>query len=301
MLVGLSIDGPQPLHDAYRVNKAGRGSHAQVEAAWWLLRRYDVDTNVLCTVHAANVVQPLEVYRYFRDVLGATWIQLIPIVERVPEHLAAVAENRWRGPDGRRVLYRQVGDQATSRSVAPSAWGEFLVAVFDEWLAHDVATVHVQHVESMVGAAFGVYLSCVHAPQCGRNLAVEHNGDVYSCDHFVEPGHLRGNVMHDDLLAMVAGPEQEAFGRDKLTGLTAQCRRCPVRWACHGGCPKDRFATSADGEAGHELPVRGLHPVLLPRRAGDRRDRGAAAGRSPGRRRDGHGRRRRARGLRAGR
>lgn len=251
-LVGLSIDGPPGLHDAYRVNKAGRGTYAQVERAWRTLTRHDVAVNVLCTVHAANQDSPLEVYRHFRDELGARHLQFIPIVERVPLEDLEMAEGGWR-PDGagrRTLLYRQDGNAVTSRSVDPGRYGEFLVAVFDEWAAHDVGEVFVQDFDVAVGNRLGIHTLCVHAPECGRALAVEHNGDVYSCDHYVEPGYRLGNVAEDSLQTMLQSPAQREFGASKRTDLPSTCVECPVRWACHGGCPKDRFAASADGEPG---------------------------------------------------
>ncbi|WP_228372795.1 anaerobic sulfatase maturase [Demequina subtropica] len=249
-LVGLSVDGPADLHDAYRVNKAGRATHAQVLRGLTVLKRWGVEFNILCTVHAANQAHGLEVYRYFRDELGARHLQFIPIVERVSASLLDVAEAGWKDDAGERILYRQEGSSVTSRSVDPAAWGEFLVAVFDEWLARDVGTVFVQHFDVMLGNALGQYSLCVHAPECGSALAVEHNGDVYSCDHYVEPGYLLGNVAADSLQALVASPAQRAFGAAKRTSLPRQCVECPVQWACHGGCPKDRFGVSVDGEAG---------------------------------------------------
>ncbi len=249
-LVGLSMDGPAELHDAYRVNKAGRPTHAQVLRGWQVLARHGVETNILCTVHHANQDQPLEVYRYFRDELGARYLQFIPIVERVPAEQLPLAEQGWRVEGNRRLLYRQTGDAVTSRSVDPAAWGRFLIAVFDEWVARDVGEVFVQHFDATLGNLFGRPSLCVHAPTCGRQLAVEHNGDVFSCDHYVEPDYKLGNVTETSLAELVASPRQQAFGRDKLTGLPGQCVRCPVRWACHGGCPKDRFDTTTDGEPG---------------------------------------------------
>ena len=252
-LVGLSVDGPEHLHDGYRVNRAGRGTHAQVMRGWQVLQRHGVETNILCTVHANNAAHPLEVYRYFRDELGARFLQFIPIVERVPRDQLLLAEQGWRATDGpgkRGLLYKQEGDAVTSRSVDPVACGDFMVAIFDEWLGRDVGEVFIQHVDTMLGNAFGQYSLCVHAPECGGAIAVEHNGDVYSCDHFVEPVHLLGNVVTDGLRALVDSAEQREFGKSKRTSLPQQCLACPVRWACHGGCPKDRFATTADGEPG---------------------------------------------------
>ncbi|MCC2593686.1 anaerobic sulfatase maturase [Tessaracoccus sp. OS52] len=256
-LVGLSIDGPAALHDSYRVNKAGRGTHAQVIRGWEYLRKHDVETNILCTVNAANADHGAEVYRYFRDDLGATFLQFIPIVERVPAEDLATAEQGWIGPDGARLLYRQVGDAVTSRSVAPAQWGRFLNQVFDEWVRTDVGKVYVQHFDVMLAARFGQYSLCVHAPECGTALAVEHNGDIYSCDHFVEPGYELGNVRTNAFADVLTSPQQREFGRSKRTGLTDQCRRCPVRWACNGGCPKDRFAVSVDGQEGQNYLCEG--------------------------------------------
>ncbi|WP_083980031.1 anaerobic sulfatase maturase [Demequina salsinemoris] len=249
-LIGLSVDGPAHLHDTYRVNKAGRATHAQVMRGLSVLQRHGVDFNILCTVHAANQDHGLEVYRYFRDELGARHMQFIPIVERVTREQLPIAEQGWKDGSGTRILYRQQGDAVTSRSVDPAAWGEFLVSVFDEWAAHDVGSVFVQHFDVMLGNALGQYSMCVHAPECGAALAVEHTGDVYSCDHYVEPGYLLGNVAQKSIQTMLRSPEQQQFGAAKRTSLPTQCVECPVRWACHGGCPKDRFDHTADGEAG---------------------------------------------------
>ncbi|MDN5571089.1 MAG: anaerobic sulfatase maturase [Propionibacteriaceae bacterium] len=249
-LVGISIDGPPELHDHYRVNKAGRGTYDQVIRGWEVLQRHGVDTNILCTVNAVNADHPLEVYRHFRDDLGATFVQFIPIVERVAPGEEAVAESGWRDASGTFVLYQQSGDGVTSRTVRPEQYGAFLTAIFDEWVARDVGTVFVQDVDVALGALFGQYSLCVHAPECGAAIAMEHNGDVYSCDHFVEPEYRLGNVATDSFGQMLALPQQREFGRSKRTALPRQCIECPVRWACHGGCPKDRFATTRDGEPG---------------------------------------------------
>ncbi len=257
-LVGLSLDGPAHLHDVYRVNKAGRGSYAQVRRGWDVLARHGVDVNVLCTVNAVNAPHPLEVYRHFRDDLGARFLQFIPIVERATADELAAAENGWVDADGRRVLVTQTGDRATSRSVPPDQWGEFLCTVFDEWVRRDVGEVFVQHVDVALAALFGRYSLCVHAPRCGTALTVEHQGDVYSCDHYVEPGYRLGNVTTDAISDLVRSPFQRDFGKAK-SRLPRQCRTCDVRWACHGGCPKDRFATTRDGEPGLNHLCAGYH------------------------------------------
>ena len=249
-LVGLSVDGPRDLHDEYRVNKAGRGTYDQVIRGWEVLRRHQVDTNILCTVNAANVEHPLDVYRHFRDDLGAEFLQFIPIVERVADGEEEVAEAGWRDAQGKFVAYRQEGTHVTSRTVPARAWGDFLSAIFDEWLVADVGKVFVQHFDVMLAARFGQYSLCVHAPECGDAIAMEHNGDVYSCDHFVEPDYRLGNVGTESFAELLALPQQREFGRSKRTALPRQCVECPVRWACNGGCPKDRFATTRDGEPG---------------------------------------------------
>jgi uncharacterized protein len=250
-LVGLSIDGPEPLHDAHRVWKNGRGSYREVLAAWELLARHGVDVNVLCTLHDANVDHPLEVYRHLRDDLGATHLQFIPIVERATPATIELANQGWSEQRGRRrLLYVQEGDLVTDRSLRPGQYGEFLVAVFDEWVRRDVGRVFVQMFDTTLGAHVGLYSLCIHAPTCGTALAMEHNGDLYSCDHYVEPDHLLGNIHQTQMVELVASPKQRAFGRAKLDSLPRQCVECDVRFACNGGCPKDRFATTADGEPG---------------------------------------------------
>lgn len=250
-LVGLSIDGPKEMHDEFRVNKAGRGTFDQVVRGWNFLCKHDVDTNILSTVHSANADYPLEVYRFFRDELGAEYLQFIPIIERVEADQLAQAEAGWNADaKGTRLLYLQRGDAVTSRSVRPEQYGAFLSAIFDEWVRNDIGTMYVQMFDVMLGAKFGQYSLCVHAPECGSAGALEHNGDVYSCDHFVEPNYLLGNLMSTPLPDLMSGERQQSFGRAKRDALPNQCVECPVRWACHGGCPKDRFIATADGEAG---------------------------------------------------
>jgi uncharacterized protein len=235
-LVGLSIDGPRELHDVYRVDKRGRPTFDKVIRAARLMQQYEVDFNVLCTVHAKNAEHPLEVYHYFRDELGARFIQFIPIVERI-------------NADGRTLL--QEGSTVTERSVPSEKWGRFLITIFDEWVRRDVGTVFVQMFDaalaSWVGAPPAV---CVFSETCGDAVALEHNGDVYSCDHFVEPKYLLGNVMDTPIADLVSSPRQRAFGNAKRDTLPSYCRECEVRFACHGECPKNRFILTPDGEPG---------------------------------------------------
>lgn len=250
VLVGVSMDGPAELHDVYRVNYAGRGSHNAVVAGWRALERHDVQRNVLCAVHAVNEGHPLEVYRYFRDELGAEHMQFIPIVERVHRRQLEIAENGWRKTDGRRLLYRQEGHAVTSRSVSAKGWGRFLNTVFDEWVSRDVGRRFVQLFDVMLGNIFGMHSLCVHSSKCGNALVLTHDGDVYCCDHFVEPGYRLGDITRLGYKALVDSPVNLRFSRLK-SSLPSDCLDCPVRWACHGGCPKDRLAE--DGDGGHIL------------------------------------------------
>ena len=259
-LVGLSVDGPQPLHDAYRVNRGGQGTHRQVMKGLDALRRHEVEVNILCTVNAANADHGATVYRYFRDDLGATFLQFIPIVERATAETLPIANQGWsERPGGERLLYTQTGSLVTDRSVGGQQYGRFLVDVYEQWLRGDVGTVFVQLFDVTLQAYFGQYSLCIHAPTCGTALALEHNGDLYSCDHFVEPDYLLGNIHHTHILDLVASPQQQAFGQHKKDSLTAQCRSCDVLALCNGGCPKDRFATSHDGEDGQNYLCDGLY------------------------------------------
>ena len=227
-LVGISIDGPPELHDRYRLDKRRRPTSERVLRGLRLLQEHRVEHNVLCTVHAGNQDRPLDVYRYFRDELDQRFVQFIPIVEPTGEP-----------------------GEVTDRSVAPAAWGRFLVSVFEEWVRRDVGTVFVQQFDaalaSWVGAAPGV---CVFAETCGAAVALGHNGDLYSCDHFVDPEHLLGNIATQHMADLVTSPAQRAFGDAKRDGLPGQCRTCRVRFACNGECPKNRISRTATGEDG---------------------------------------------------
>ena len=259
-LVGLSVDGPRELHDAYRLDRRGQGTFDRVMEGWRHLRAHDVPFNILCTVNAANQEHGREVYRFFRDELSAQWIQFIPIVERATEETLAVANQGWSDRPGRapRPLYTQTGTLVTERSVGGAQYGRFLIDVFEEWVRRDVGRVYVQLFDVTLEAHFGRHLLCIHAPTCGYGPALEHNGDLYTCDHFVEPGQELGNIHETPLVELVASPKLRRFGDDKRDRLTRQCQRCEVRFLCNGGCPKDRFATSRDGEPGHNYMCAGL-------------------------------------------
>ncbi|HEY7819189.1 MAG TPA: anaerobic sulfatase maturase [Vicinamibacteria bacterium] len=252
VLVGLSVDGPREIHDAYRVDKGGEGTFDAVMRGWELLRRHGVDVNILCTVHAKNQERPTEVYRFFRDTLKAEYLQFIPIVERVSEEMLPVANEGWaERPGGGRPLYQLEGDRVTERSVEPLAYGRFLIAIFDEWVQRDVGRVFVQHFDSALANWLGVPGAvCVFSETCGQALALEHNGDLYSCDHFVEPAYKLGNIQNRHLVELIVSPQQVKFGNDKRDTLPRYCRECDVRFACHGECPKNRFLHTPDGEPG---------------------------------------------------
>jgi len=245
-LVGISIDGPPELHDAYRVDKKGQPTSAKVRRGLELLLAHEVETNVLCTVNAANQDHPLDVYRYFRDDLGLRHIQLIPIVER---------ENDTGF---------QEGDKVTDRTVDADAWGRFLIAIFDEWVQRDVGTVFVQMFDaalaSWAGAPPGM---CIFGETCGNAVALEHNGDLYSCDHFVEPKYLLGNITQTHIVELLASPQQRSFGQAKLDTLPRYCLDCEVRFACNGECPKNRFILTPDGEPGLNYLCAGYKAFFL--------------------------------------
>ena len=227
-LVGLSLDGPRELHDAYRVDKRGQPTFLRVMRALRLLQKHGVEHNLLTTVSAANAGHPLEVYRFLRDEAGARFIQFIPIVERRP-----------------------APDLVTDRSVRSDEWGTFLITVFDEWIKRDVGRVFVQMFDAALGSWLGVHPGlCIFAEKCGDALVLEHNGDVYSCDHFVTPDYRLGNILETPLGDLVSSPPQRRFGSDKKDTLPRYCRECEVRFACNGECPKNRFISTPDGEPG---------------------------------------------------
>ncbi len=263
-LVGLSVDGPREMHDAYRIDKKGQGSFDAVIRGWNILRNHDVDTNILCTVNAANQDHPLEVYRFFRDELKAQFIQLIPIVERATEHTIAFANKGWDGNRGTdRPLYKQEGSLVTNRTVSAEGFGRFLMDIFDEWIRRDVGKVYLTTFDVALGSWLGQHNACVVAPTCGGALAMEHNGDVYSCDHYVEPGQKLGNVKDTPLKTLVTSQQQRRFGQAKFDTLPRYCKECPVLFACYGECPRNRFIETPDGEGGLNYLCAGYRAFFL--------------------------------------
>ena len=236
-LIGISIDGPAQLHDIYRVDKGGKPTFDKVMRGIRLLQKHGIEYNILTTVNRVNGDYPLEVYRFLRDEVGTTWMQFIPVVERINE-------------DGLTLF--QEGTAVSDRSVQPEQFGRFLSVIFDEWVQNDVGRIFVQTFEATLRNWLGMDASgmCVFNKTCGQGLAIEHNGDLYSCDHFVEPNYLLGNVQNDHMIDLVASPKQLKFGQDKLDTLPPYCLDCDVRFACHGECPKNRFIETPDGDPG---------------------------------------------------
>lgn len=247
-LVGVSLDGPRELHDAYRVGKGGEPTFDRVMAGIATLRRHRVEFNTLTTVHRRNAAFPLRVYRFLREI-GSGFMQFIPIVER-----AAAADSTnglWLAPPPDHEDAAGLDAVVTPWSVRPADYGNFLTTIFDEWVQHDVGRVFVQQFDAALanwaGEPAGV---CIFSEKCGRALAVEHNGDVFSCDHYVYPAYKLGNLREQSLAALVDSPTQRQFGEAKAATLPRFCRECPVRFACHGECPKHRFLRTPHGEPG---------------------------------------------------
>ena len=226
--VGLSLDGPRELHDGYRVDKGQKPTHKQVVRAFRLLKEHGVHCDVLCVLHDRNVRYPTQVYRFFKD-LGVEFLQFLPLVERPKEPADGV------GP----------------RTVPAEAFGTFLCAVFDEWVRGDIGKIAIQIVDEAARPLAGLDHSlCIFRETCGDVPVVEHNGDFFSCDHYVEPGHRVGNIHDQHLGDLIESAKQRAFGEAKRDTLPRYCRECEVLDMCHGGCPKDRFIKTPDGEEG---------------------------------------------------
>jgi len=231
-LVGISIDGPKDLHDQLRVDGEGGPTFDRVMKGLRLLQEHKVEHNALVTINSVNSGHPLKVYRFLRDEAGFRFIQLIPVVGRVVG-------------DGHTQDFN-----ASKESVTPGKYGRFMIGIFDEWVKRDVGKVFVQAFDVALANWHGEPPSvCVNAATCGTALALEHNGDMYSCDHFVDGEHLLGNILQTPMVEMVGGDRQSRFGLDKAD-LPRYCQECEVRFACHGGCPKDRFILTPQGEPG---------------------------------------------------
>jgi uncharacterized protein len=242
-LIGLSVDGPAELHDYYRVDKGGAPSFDRVMRGLRFLKKHGVKFNTLTVVNRENSQHPLRVYRFLKGI-GSQFMQFIPVVERV-----AKAAN----PDG--LVLIAPGDSHAAEvadwSVEPLQYGRFLTSIFDEWVRNDVGSHFVQIFDVALETWLGMPASlCVFRPTCGSAMALEHNGDLYSCDHYVYPENKLGNIMENPLDSLAASEQQRRFGLDKRDTLPRYCRECDVRFACNGECPKHRFISTPDGEPG---------------------------------------------------
>jgi len=249
-LVGVSIDGPREYHDAYRKTRGGAGSFGRVMHGIELLNKHRVEWNALAVVNNLNGDHPLEFYRFFKDI-HCRFIQFTPIVERIFQH-----------DDGRYLAAVDEGESetVTDFSVTPEQWGNFACAIFDEWVRKDVGEVFVQLFDSTLANWAGVTPGiCSLSKSCGHAGAMEWNGDVYSCDHFVFPQYKLGNIYEKSLVEMMFSPRQMAFGQQKIGGLPMQCRQCRYSFACNGECPKNRFCKSANGEPGLNYLCKGYY------------------------------------------
>jgi uncharacterized protein len=260
-MVGISLDGPKEIHDHYRRDRKGIGSFDQGMRGLRLLQKHKVEYNVLACVARETAKHPLDIYHFFKDE-GVEFIQFIPIVERMYDVNSVPLGLRLAGP----AALDKKGSQGdvTPWSVIPEEYGDFLIAIYEEWVRHDVGTVFVMNFEWVLNA----WISnpspvCVHAKQCGRSVVIEHNGDVYACDHCVYPQYKLGNIMSYTLPSMVAKSLRLGFGVTKETALPGWCRDCEVLPACQGGCPKHRFETSYHDEPGLQYLCAGYKKFFL--------------------------------------
>ena len=260
-LVGISVDGPEQIHDKYRPLKTGKPSFEKVMRGINLLRKHQIDFNTLTVVHNHNSKYPLEIYKFLKSI-GSTYLQFIPIVERASSQPSA-NELKLVGP-------YDTSAQVTDWSVKPVDYGNFLISIFNEWVRNDVGSVFVQQFDATlanwVGENPGI---CVFTPTCGDAVVIEHNGDVYSCDHFVYPQYKLGNIQEESLLDLVQSEKQKKFGKIKQNTLPRQCIECDYAFACHGECPKHRFTKTSDGEnnlnylcAGYKKFYSHVHPYM---------------------------------------
>jgi uncharacterized protein len=260
-MVGISLDGPREVHDRYRRDRKGKGSFDRVMRGLKLLQEHKVDYNVLACVGRDTAKQPLDIYRFFKEE-SVEFIQFTPIVERLSDAANAAPGLRLAGP----AALDKKGHQGnvTPWSVIPEEYGDFLIDIYEEWVRHDVGTVFVMNFEWVLNAWIGnTSPVCVYAPTCGRAVVIEHNGDVYACDHCVYPEYKLGNILSDTLHDMVAKSLGSGFGVAKKSALPRWCGECEVLPACHGGCPKHRFETSYQDEPGLQYLCGGYKKFFL--------------------------------------
>lgn len=260
-MVGISLDGPKEIHDRYRRDRSGNGTFDTVMQGLRLLQKHKVEYNVLACVARETALRPLEVYQFFRGE-GIDFIQFAPVVERLAEDADRDCGLRLASPAT--LDQQEENTQVTPWSVTPEDYGDFLIAVYEEWVRHDVGKLFVMNFEWALNAWIGNPSPvCIHAKQCGLSLVIEHSGDVYACDHCVYPQYKLGNIMTDELSAMVEKSLQSGFGTAKETALPRWCRECAVLTACQGGCPKHRFAKTCDNEPGLQYLCAGYNKFFL--------------------------------------
>ena len=260
-MVGISLDGPKAIHDRYRRDRKGAGSFDQVMRGLKLLQKHKVEYNVLASVAKETAHKPLNVYRFFKS-QGVEFIQFSPVVERMPNLSYSEIGLRLAGPAS--LKEKEEHAEVTPWSVMPEEYGDFLAAIYEEWVRHDVGQVFVMNFEWALNAWIGNPSPvCVHAKQCGRSVVIEHNGDVFACDHCVYPQYKLGNITTDNLINMVEKSLQSGFGIMKETTLPRWCRECDVLAACQGGCPKHRFVITYYDEPGLHYLCEGYKKFFL--------------------------------------
>ncbi len=255
-LVGISMDGSEKFHNHFRVNRNGDPTFYATLQGYHMLQQFGIISEILCVVNAFNVLHPLEIYDYFID-LGAKYITFLPLVERIRDNSqnSDNAQNSQNSDNSRAV---------TSRSVSPVDFGDFLIAIFDRWKSRDIRKVKVQVFEEAVRTAFGQdHTLCIFKKTCGGVPVVEHNGDFYSCDHFVDEAHRLGNLLEADLASLLESPEQRRFGEMKYSTLPRYCLECEVLDMCGGECPRNRFIHTPDGEKGLNYLCEGYKRFFL--------------------------------------
>lgn len=260
-LVGISIDGPKEIHNRYRRDRSGNGSFEKAIAGLKLLQKHGVEYNVMACVARETAVKPLEVYRFLKQ-SGVKFIQFFPIIERLPDDYAEQCGLHLAGPASLNKI--ESNTEVTEWTVMPEDYGNFLIAIYEKWVRNDVGEIFIMNFEWALNAWIGNPSSvCIHAERCGRSMVIEHNGDVYACDHCVYPKYKLGNILHDDLAKMGNQSLQSGFGIVKETALPRWCRECDVLTACRGGCPKHRFGRTIYGEPGLHYLCEGYRKFFL--------------------------------------
>ena len=266
-MVGLSLDGPEFIHDRYRVDRGQQPTFHKVMRALTLLKEYAVEFNVLTCITKESAHYPLEIYRFFKE-QEIRFVQFIPIVERTPDSSAKEWGLRHGAPSSPKN--EQAHDQVTAWTVDPEVYGDFLITIFDEWVRKDVGDFHIMNFEWALTSWLGLPSNiCIFSKRCGQAVVMEHTGDIYSCDHYVYPTYKLGNILEDRPIDLVDSTEQREFGASKELDLPQECLTCEVRFACHGECPKRRFSKTATGEPGLNYLCKGykkyfrhIHPYM---------------------------------------